>query len=107
MGGVRFFFKCVRLVEGSGSRGEHGTYCSRRDAYPGSARLNKFLRTLNTERNHSVLLYITRGETYRNSPRTGSKPAPIESRIRCKLSFSIQGRCSAGGRVRNITVVMS
>ena len=44
---------------------------------------------------------------YLNSPSTGSKPNPIESRTRCKLSFSTHGNCNSCGRVRKNTATIS
>ena len=44
---------------------------------------------------------------YLNSPITGSKPSPIESLTRCKLSFSTHASCSSGGSVKKNTATIS
>ena len=44
---------------------------------------------------------------YLNSPSTGSKPDPIESLTRCKLSFSTHADCNSCGSVRNKTATIS
>ena len=44
---------------------------------------------------------------YLNSPTTGSKPNPIESLTRCKLSFSTHASCNSRGSVKKNTVAIS
>ena len=44
---------------------------------------------------------------YLNSPITGSKPNPIESLTRCKLSFSTHASCNSCGSVKKNTVTIS
>ena len=44
---------------------------------------------------------------YLNSPITGSKPKPIESLTRCKLSFSTHASCDSCGSVKKNTVTIS
>ena len=44
---------------------------------------------------------------YLNSPINGSKPNPIESLTRCKLSFSTHASCNSSGSVKKNTVTIS
>ena len=44
---------------------------------------------------------------YLNSPITGSKPNPIASLTRCKLSFSTHASCNSCGSVKKNTVTIS
>lgn len=44
---------------------------------------------------------------YLSSPSTGSRPDPIESLTRCKLSFSTHPNCNSLGSVRKNTVTIS
>lgn len=44
---------------------------------------------------------------YLNSPITGSRPNPIESLTRCKLSFSTHASCNSCGSVKKNTVTIS